>query len=393
MAPQRVALLFQRDLAFCRGVLSGAEEWLADSGARWHLRHAASSVEVMDSLREWKPDGVLGHVFDDKLATALQEWGGPFINTTLTLPGLAVPVVDADQVAVGEMAADYLLGLGFRQFGFYGNPWATFSLQREEGFLRGLRRAGFEANTCYADYLPMRPARASWVAADAELSAWLQSLPKPAAVFCCHDVPARDVAEACTTLGIRVPEEIAILGVDNDRFECEITRPTLSSIALPMREIGRQAAGLLAQAMASKQSGDSPPRTPTVIAIPPVHVVARRSTDLRAVRDPSVRRALAFLQDHFTETVGVGETAQAAGLSRRQLERRFRDALGRTILSEIHRLRVDAAMKLLAETELKIEAVATRSGFSSARQMAEVFRRTLGKPPSACRREAREMLG
>jgi LacI family transcriptional regulator len=124
-----------------------------------------------------------------------------------------------------------------------------------------------------------------------------------------------------------------------------------------------------------------------------VHVVARRSTDLRAVRDPSVRRALAFLQDHFTESVGVGETAQAAGLSRRQLERRFRDALGRTILSEIHRLRVDAAMKLLAETELKIEAVATRSGFSSARQMAEVFRRTLGKAPSACRREAREMLG
>ena len=132
MAPQRVALLFQRDLAFCRGVLSGAEEWLADSGAGWHLRHAPSSVEVMDSLREWKPDGVLGHVFDDKLATALQEWGGPFVNTTLTLPDLAVPVVDADQVAVGEMAADYLLGLGFRQFGFYGNPWATFSLQREE---------------------------------------------------------------------------------------------------------------------------------------------------------------------------------------------------------------------------------------------------------------------
>lgn len=388
MTPQRVALLFQRDLAFCRGVLSGAEEWLADSGAGWHLRHAPSTVEVMDSLREWKPDGVLGHVYDPELAAALQEWGGPFVNTTLTLPDLVVPVVDADQVAVGEMAAEYLLGLGFRQFGFYGNPWATFSLQREEGFRHGLKRAGFEASTCYADYLPMRPARASWVAADAELSAWLQSLPKPAAVFCCHDVPARDVAEACTTLGLRVPEEIAILGVDNDRFECEITRPTLSSIALPMREIGRQAAGLLAQSMASNETTASP----TVIAIPPVHVVARRSTDLRAVRDPSVRRALAFLQDHFTESVGVGETAQAAGLSRRQLERRFRDALGRTILSEIHRLRVDAAMKLLAETELKIEAVATRSGFSSARQMAEVFRRTLGKPPSACRRDAREAI-
>lgn len=386
MTLRRVALLFQRDLAYCRGVLSGAEEWLADSAVGWHLRHGPSTAEVMDSLLEWQPDGVLGHVFDETLAQALQDWGGPWVNTTLTLPELEVPTVDADQDAVGVMAADYLLGLGFRQFGFYGNPWALFSIQREQGFRRGLQRAGYEPSCCYADYIPMRPARASWVEADATLSSWLQALPKPAAIFCCHDVPARDVAEACTTLGIRVPEDIAILGVDNDRFECEITRPTLSSIALPMREIGRQAASLLERAMDGE-------RAATTVAIPPVHVVARRSTDLRAVRDPSVRRALAFLQDHYTDPIGVSETAAAAGLSRRQLERRFRVALGRTILSEIHRLRVDAAMKWLAETDLKIEAVATRSGFSSARQMAEVFRRTLGKPPSVCRREAREMAG
>ena len=118
MAPQRVALLFQRDLAFCRGVLAGAEEWLADSGVGWTIRHAPSTVEVMDSLREWQPDGVLGHVYDERLANELKEWGGPFVNTTLTLPDLQVPTVDADQAAVGEMAADYLLGLGFRQFGF-----------------------------------------------------------------------------------------------------------------------------------------------------------------------------------------------------------------------------------------------------------------------------------
>ena len=142
MAQQRVALLFQRDLAFCRGVLAGAEEWLADSGASWHLRHAPSTVDVMDSLREWQPDGVLGHVFDQQLASELEAWGGPWVNTTLTLPELQVPTVDADQDAVGEMAADYLLGLGFRNFGFYGNPWAVFSQLREAGFQRGLRRAG-----------------------------------------------------------------------------------------------------------------------------------------------------------------------------------------------------------------------------------------------------------
>lgn len=385
MVRPRVALLFQRELAYSRGVLAGIEEWLADSGVGWHIRHAPSMPEVMDSLREWKPDGVVGHVFDPQLAEALQQWGGPFVNTTLTLPDISVPTVDADQRAVGEMAADYLIGLGFRQFGFFGNSWALFSKQREQGFREGLKRAGFEPTACYEDYLPMRPASASWVAAEASLADWLRSLPKPAAVFCCHDVPARDVAEACTMLGLKVPEEVAILGVDNDRFECEITRPTLSSIALPMREIGRQAASLLQQGLST------PLRAETVVAIPPVHVVARRSTELRAIRDPSVRRALGFLQDHYTDSIGVEETARAAGLSRRQLERRFREALGRTILSEIHRLRVDAAMRLLAETDLKIEAVATRAGFSSARQMAEVFRRLLGKAPSVCRREAREL--
>jgi len=384
MSPRRVALLFQRDLAFCRGVLAGIEDWLADAGASWHVRHAPASAEVMNSLHEWQPDGVIGHVFEQQLADALQAWGGAFVNTTSTLPNLHVPTVDADQVVVGEMAAEYLVELGFRNFGFYGHPWALFSKQREEGFQRVLARSKMRAAECYADYLPARSASASWVAADQALATWLEDLPKPAAVFCCHDVPARDVAEACGTLGLRVPEDVAILGVDNDRFECEITRPTLSSIALPMREIGRRAAALLDEQLRRGEVAESQPR------IAPLHVVARRSTDLRAVRDPSVRRALAFLQENYTREIDVSAAAMAAGLSRRQLERRFREALGRTILSEIHRLRVDAALKLLADTELKIEAVAVRAGFSSARQMGEVFRRQLGQPPSEFRRLSRE---
>ena len=160
MAQQRVALLFQRDLAFCRGVLAGAEEWLADSGASWHLRHAPSTVDVMDSLREWQPDGVLGHVFDQQLASELEAWGGPWVNTTLTLPELQVPTVDADQDAVGEMAADYLLGLGFRNFGFYGNPWAVFSQLREAGFQRGLRRGVLHCAAARSATKLIRPYRA-----------------------------------------------------------------------------------------------------------------------------------------------------------------------------------------------------------------------------------------
>ena len=204
------------------------------------------------------------------------------------------------------------------------------------------------------------------------------------AVFCCHDVPACDLIEACANLDLRVPEEVAILGVDNDRFECEMAHPTLSSIALPTREIGRTAAALLDQEM--KSADGSVGTKPRLIS--PTHVVARRSTDMHAVSDASVQRALTFLKERSSEDISVNDVAEAAGLSRRQLERRFRDAMGRTVLNEIHRLRVERALKLLAESNMKIDTIAYRVGFSGARQMADVFRKLLGKAPSQFRNSA-----
>ncbi len=378
-APFRVALLFHRDLAFCRGVLGGVEAWMAENAAGWHVRHAPSESEVLESLYEWEPDGVLGHVYDPDLAAALTDWGGAFVNTTVTLPDLEVPVVDADHSAVGRMAADHLLERAYRSFGFFGNPWALFSRGRERGFRRRLRQFGYSCSSSYAEYLPGRPARSSWVRIDDQLAAWLQQLAKPAAVFCCHDVPARDLAEACVALGIEVPDEVAILGVDDDRFECELARPTLSSISLPMDLVGYRAAAMLQRRLKGQRVSARPAK------VAPSHVVTRQSTDAHAVVDPAVRRALVFLQQTYRRPVSVLEVSRAAGLSRRQLERRFRHALGRTILSEIHRLRLGLACKLLADTELSVEAVAARSGFSGARQMGGVFRRLRGDSPSAFR--------
>jgi LacI family transcriptional regulator len=382
MTPRRVALLFHRDLAFCRGVLAGIEDWLLETGANWRLRHAPSTNRVMPSLREWQAHGVLGHVFEEGLAKGLTELQLPWVNTTLTIPWLNVPAVDAHHSQVGRMAADYLLERSFRSFGFFGNKWALFSRLRELGFRQRLQEAGFDAVPHYADYLPMRPTSSSWVQTDAEMSDWLQALPKPVAVFCCHDVPACDLIEACANLELRVPEDVAILGVDNDRFECEMAHPTLSSIALPTREIGRTAAALLDQAMRAEAVSTKPQ------LISPTHVVARRSTDMHAVTDACVQRALTFLKARSGEDIGVNDVAEAAGLSRRQLERRFRDALGRTVLNEIHRLRVERALKLLAESNMKIDTIAYRVGFSGSRQMADVFRKLLGKAPSQFRNSA-----
>lgn len=387
MTPRRVALLFHRDLAFCRGVLAGIEDWLLESGANWRLRHAPSTSRVMPSLREWQAHGVLGHVFEEGLAKELTALEVPWVNTTLTIPWLDVPAVDAHHSQVGRMAAEYLLQRSFRSFGFFGNKWALFSRLRELGFRQRLQESGFDAVPHYADYLPMRPTSSSWVQTDAEVSTWLHSLPKPVAVFCCHDVPACDLIEACANLQLRVPEDVAILGVDNDRFECEMAHPTLSSIALPTREIGRTAAAMLDQAMrVADGNGGTPSGNARLIS--PSHVVARRSTDVHAVDDSCVQRALTFMKDECASDIGVNDVATAAGLSRRQLERRFRDAMGRTVLNEIHRLRVERALKLLAESNMKIDTIAYRVGFSGARQMADVFRKLLGKAPSQFRNNA-----
>jgi len=383
--PFRVALLFHRDLAYCRGVLAGIEDWIKETGTSWRVRHAPSTSRVIPSLREWQPDGVLGHIFDEELARSLRRLDKPLVNTTLTIPWFDVPTIDAHHHQVGRLAADYLLQRSFQSFAFFGNKWALFSKMRERGFEERLNEAGFSARVHYEDYLPMRPTSSSWVRSDDEVGSWLMSLPKPTGIFCCHDVPACDLIEVCATLKISVPDEIAILGVDNDRFECELAHPTLSSIALPLREIGWNAAAMLDKSMHGKAIEDEPQ------LFAPTHVVARRSTDMHAVKDDEVRKALMFIKESSTRPISVDDVASAAGLSRRQLERRFRDAMGRPVLSEIHRLRVELAMELLAESNLKIEAVAYRAGFSGARQMGSVFRRTVGKSPSECRKSAQPL--
>jgi LacI family transcriptional regulator len=212
---------------------------------------------------------------------------------------------------------------------------------------------------------------------------WLLALPKPAAVFSSNDVPARHLAEMCRALGLLVPEEVALLGVDNDELECLLCHPPLSSVVNPAEQIGYEAARLLDRLM----SGRQPPRRP--IHVPPTHVVTRQSTDIVAVADPDVSQAAAFIRDHAAENIGVADVVLALSMARRRLERRFRGCLGRTILDEIQRVRVERAKHLLAETDLPIPVVANRSGFSTPQRLAAVFRRATGQSPTAYRRQVR----
>jgi LacI family transcriptional regulator len=375
---RRIAVLMGQDLGYCRGVLRGVQAFSLEV-RNWVFRDAPPEPEVVAALREWRPHGILAHLFSRELADELLALGTPIVNTTSTLVDLPIPLVEADHVGVGRMAADYFLRKGFRHFGYFGSSWTDFSKGREQGLRETVEAAGFRVLSCYAEYLPRPPLAASWRGVDQQLRRWLRALPKPVAILASNDVPARDLADMCRQEGMRVPEEVALMGVDNDELECNLCSPPLSSIEIPAQRIGYEAARVLEALM----SGRKPKQQRQFL--PPVRVVTRQSTDTVAIDDPDVSMALTIIRQHASEGIGVDEVLSNVPLSRRVLERRFRNLLGYTVLDEIRRARVEHAKQLLSETDLSMPRVASLCGFSNARRFAVVFNQFMHMTPSTYR--------
>jgi LacI family transcriptional regulator len=214
-----------------------------------------------------------------------------------------------------------------------------------------------------------------------ELTDWLVGLPKPVGLMTCNDSQGLYVLQACRQLGIRVPEDAAIVGVDNDELMCELAIPPLSSVAQDTEQIGFRAAQMLDTIMAAR------PRHPVHITVPPACLVTRQSSDVLAVEDDVVSRATRFIREHATELVGVGQIAHHIGVSRSTLEKRFKSLTGRTVHYELQRRRLDIAQRLLTCSNLTLQVIAERSGFRSAHYMSDVFRRELGYPPGKLRQQ------
>ena len=234
---------------------------------------------------------------------------------------------------------------------------------------------------CYVEYLLRVPALVEWRHSAHRVHRWMRDLPKPAGILASNDIAARELADICRQLGLRVPDEVSLLGVDNDDLECGLASPPLSSVALPARQVGYDAAKLLDSLILGKPA----PREPWFL--PPLGVVTRQSTDARAIRDPAVVAAIDFIRAHAAEAIHVDQIASHVVQSRRMLEYKFRDQLGHTILDEIRRVRVGRVKELLAGTDLSMPAIARRTGFSTPQRMAIVFGQLTGQTPSAYRRQ------
>lgn len=379
---KRIALLMSRDSGFFRQVLVGIQTY-ATGKRNWLIRSALPERISLRPLQKWNPHGIIADVVDESFARSLVKLGTPLVDIACARSEVKMPVVDVDHQAVGRLAAEYFLERGYRAFGFFGSDCVWYGRLREEGFREAIARAGAEVSSCHFDYRPRLSPGLNWTRVSHRLRSWLKGLTHPVAILASNDIPAHDLADACHQIGLRVPEDVAILGVGNDELECRLTFPPLSSVAIPGERIGYEAARILDSQLRGVPAPDRP------VFLPPVRVVTRQSTSELAIEDVAVAAAVRYIRNRLGEPLPVTTVAEALGLHRRDLERRFRAALGRSVLQEIHRARIEQVKTLLVETDLSMPLVARQCGFSNAQRLAVVFRQTTGEVPSVYRRQSR----
>jgi LacI family transcriptional regulator len=334
-------------------------------------------------LAHWKGDGILVRADTWPLARAILRSGLPAVDLRVSLPGLSLPFVGIDSRITVEMIFTHLWEQGFRCFGFCGLPageniWSDF---RQKEMARRAQTAGRPCHLFPARRF--RGRRPSWEVEQKHIATWLLSLPKPIGIMACNDDRGLQVLDACRQAELRVPEDVAVVGVDNDEFLCNLSIPPLSSVALGVERAGYEAAALLERLM----SGERPAQTQ--FFLPPLQVVQRQSSDGTAVDDPEVVKLIRFIREHACDGLRVEQVWKQTGLSPSTMQRRFRQLLGRSPKEEITRLQLERARSLLSFTDLSVAEVATKCGFKESRYLSMVFHAKLGLSPLAYRTRKR----
>ena len=381
----KVVLLIETSRGFGRALLRGIAKYSRLYGPWTFYRMPVFYLDPYSRIREkelhrmkkWGATGII--MREIKNSEELIGLGLPTIVSTYSknkAPGVCEIYVN--NKGIGKMAANYLLELGFTQFAFCGYDDFFWSEERKHGFIERVQQAGFDVIT-YKQ--PKSKLMRLWDNEQNFLAAWLKSLPTPIGLMACIDERSQDVLEACKTSGLHVPEDIAIIGGDNDDLICDLANPPLSSVAINGVVAGYQAAELLDKLMAGKEK-----MTGQQITVEPTHVKARLSTDVLAMKDQDVATAIRFIRNNIKAPIQVSDVVEATCLGRRGLEKRFRKILERSILDEIRHYRTEQVSKYLIETSMSISQIASTLGYSSIKNISRYFCKEKGLSPLAYRK-------
>lgn len=363
--------------AATREVLTGINAVVV--ARNWLLHVVPAGEYFVPSMLDFDPDLVF-LLFDDgaELLPHLPKTR-KMVGAAADLAIFGIPSVNVDNRAAGAQAAEHLLEHGFRwlaAFGFWQNAWAR---DRLAGFQVARGASAVEVAGWPKDAERWRE---DWYSPQ-RLRDWVTALPKPTGVFIPCDAWVQMFANQCRMAGVRIPEDIAIISVDNDAVTCELNNPPLSSVIVPWQRIGYEAA-LLGESLLS-----GAPRASECTPIAPMGVFARRSSDTLAVDDPDVAATLAIIHAHADRPLTVSRILSQVPVSQHRLERKFRALIGRRINQEIRRIHVERAKQLLTTTDLSMPEIARQSGFANASKLAIAFRAEVGRTPTEYRRRYR----
>lgn len=375
----RVALLVETARAFGRELLRGIARYSREHGP-WSFHISPGDYEqVVPKMKQWGGTGIIARIPNERVARQVLAAGVPTIAIGLTDEQLAedsplnlLSEVSSDAGEVCRLAADHLLERRLSNFAYVGSADRGWSSRRETAFCNYLESAGATVNVYHS---PKRRRDQQWEREQTILADWIKQLPTPIGLFACDDDRGREVLEACAIAGRRVPEDVSVVGVDNDEVFCDLSDPPLSSVALNTETAGYRAAALLDGLMSGRLS------KPQAIKVDALGVVTRRSSEIVAVDDEDVSMALGIIHRCHGRDISVKLVVEELAISRRSLEKRFRAIVGRTILEEIQRARLEHAKRLLLKTNYSIARVAKLAGFGSVGYFIQFFQKRVGKTP------------
>jgi LacI family transcriptional regulator len=376
---QHVAVLIETETSWGGRVIRGIAHF-AEKHTHWHLLIDPRDHEQRSAVPDgWQGDGIIARVTNRIQWQQIREKNLPVVNVDDVYPGLrGVGAVITDESERARLALEHLVARGFRKFAYFAPPSNRYSKSRGEAFIEAVKELGYECH----EYLPGYRAgrKIGWEEQQRRVNRWLASLPRPIAILAVDAHHARQLAEICHFAGVRIPDDVAILAGDTDELLCEVSTPPLSSVSVACERLGHEAAAMLARMMA----GDDPPKEPVLIA--PHGIVSRQSTDVLAIDDPAVVRALRYIRSHAHHGIVVEDILREVPISRRSLEIQFRSYLGRSPAEEIRRVRLERGKQLLGRRELSITEIALACGFSNATRFGVAFRKSFGTTPRAFRK-------
>lgn len=381
-----MALIYDARLAYDLKVMEGVAAYLQE-GAEFsiYVEENALKDQRLPDLRTWVGNGIIADLDDPGVARAVMRSKLPVVGFGSGYgwykPNSRVPYFFTNNNAISRLAADHLFERGFRNFAYCGyartlvNGW---SQERERSFARRVAECGLACDV----YHGHRTSSRQWAKIQQSLATWLRSLRKPLGVMAANDTRARQVLEACRACHLRIPEEVAVIGVDNDELLCQLSSPLLTSIEQGAKRIGYSAAALLDEVM----QGKKPARLRLVVD--PVGVVTRQSTDTFALTDPVIVKPMTFIRQYACTGIRVSDVVNVAAISRSNLESHFKIALGCTVHTAIRRVQLERARLLTLNTNLPLKQVAANTGFRSVQHMTMLFGRAFSQPPARYRKAA-----